>query len=69
MNQVPNMISTKDFAYLSDIFEWNMNASKEANHYSGEVTMENVKAMIEEARSMHTNHAQKIVQLLGGNYE
>ncbi len=28
MEQLPTMISTKDLAYLSDIFGWNFTASK-----------------------------------------
>ena len=33
MEQVPVMISTKDLAYLTDIFSWNYNASKVAHNY------------------------------------
>ena len=64
--QVPNMISTKDLSYLTDIFEWNFTASKKAYHFSTEVKIESIKEAAIEVAKMHTKMCQKIVQILGG---
>ena len=39
----PAMISTKDLDYLSDIYNWNFNASKVACHFKENVTDEEIK--------------------------
>lgn len=64
MNKVPNMISTKDLAYLKDMFEWNFNASKLAHHMSLEITNPTVKDIVINVRNMHTEHCRKIKNLL-----
>lgn len=69
MNKVPNMISTKDLSYLSDIFEWNFNASKKAYQDGQNAQIESVKEALLETASMHKAHCQKILEILGGNYE
>lgn len=69
MNQVPVMISTKDLAYLSDMFEWNFTACKIANHYYEEVTQENLKNHIKKVADLHKKNCEKCIQMLGGNYE
>lgn len=66
MNTVPNIISTKDLAYLEDMFNWNFNASKKAHHFQSEVKDPEIAKMMEEAATMHANHAKKILSLLGG---
>ena len=33
MKKIPCMISTKDMAYITDIFNWNMNAYNKINFY------------------------------------
>lgn len=69
MNQAPNMISTKDLAYLEDIFQWNFNASKKANSDLDKIQLQSVKEMITKVRSMHTKHCKEILAILGGNNE
>ncbi|MDD3341146.1 MAG: spore coat protein [Bacilli bacterium] len=66
MNTVPDIISTKDLAYLEDMFNWNFNASKKANHFAAEVTDPDLKQCMEEAAVMHANHAKQILNILGG---
>lgn len=63
------MISTKDLAYLSDIFEWNFTAGKVANHYKEEVDNEEIKDMILKVFELHKRNCQKCIQTLGGSYE
>lgn len=69
MNKVPVMISTKDLAYLSDIFEWNFTAAKVANHFCNEVTSEEIKTRLQKVANLHKRNCQKCIQMLGGNYE
>lgn len=61
-----NMISTKDLAYLEDIFQWNFNASKKANHYSDEIKLEVIKEASCEVAKMHARICRKIIEMLGG---
>lgn len=64
MNKAPVMISTKDLAYLNDIFGWNFNASKEANHFSKEVSDPEIKEEITKIALMHSKICQDIINIL-----
>ncbi len=64
MNTIPQMISTKDIAYLSDMFEWNYNAFKQINHFISEVQDENIKEQLERLRNMHEDHMHFIISIL-----
>lgn len=64
MNKVPTMISTKDLAYLKDMFEWNFNASKLAYHFSEETTNPIIKDMVMRVCRMHSEHCHKIKNIL-----
>ena len=69
MQNVPNIISTKDLDYLSDIFNWNFTASKKALQCSKNSKLEPVRNTLENVAIMHSNNCSKIVEILGGNYE
>lgn len=69
MNQVPNIISTKDLAYLEDIFQWNFNASKKAHCDAEKIGIESIKNMANEVAAMHARHCRKIIEILGGSHE
>lgn len=64
MEQVPTMISTKDLAYLSDIFEWNFTACKKANHFAKEVTDTEIKETLEQVSNMHKTICESITKIL-----
>lgn len=64
MDKVPVMISTKDLSYLHDIFEWNFNASKQANHFSEEITDEEIKNEIHNIALMHKTICENIITIL-----
>lgn len=64
MNTVPQIISTKDLAYLSDMFEWNQMAFKQINHFISEVKDNNVKELLERFRNMHEDHMHFIISIL-----
>lgn len=66
METVPNIISTKDLAYLSDMFHWNFVAAKEINHFKNEVKDESIKEILEDALRMHTVHCKFILTILQG---
>ncbi|MRG85146.1 hypothetical protein [Salinibacillus xinjiangensis] len=63
----PNMISTKDHLYLTDMLSWNLNASKKAYFFAQQCSDQEVKAALEGAGQMHQNHYQKILQHLNKN--
>ena len=64
MNTVPNVISTKDLSYLSDLFQWNLTSAKIAHHYYKECQIEDIKKMMEVVYGMHRRHAWMILTLL-----
>lgn len=64
MDTVPQIISTKDLAYLSDMFEWNETAFKQINHFIDEVHDEQVKELLERFRNMHEDHIRFIISIL-----
>ena len=53
MDLVPQIISTKDFAYLSDMFEWNYNAFKQVNHFMKEVNDSEIKELLERVKLVY----------------
>lgn len=64
MDTVPQIISTKDLAYLSDMFEWNYTAFKQINHFISEVTDNEIKEILESIRNMHEDHLRFIISIL-----
>ena len=64
MDLVPQIISTKDFAYLSDMFEWNNNAFKQVNHFMKEANDSEIKELLERVKNMHEDHLYYIISIL-----
>lgn len=64
MNQPPNMLTTKDHLYITDMLSWNLLAMKKANHWAGECQDQEVLTAIEQAGQMHQQHYQKILSHL-----
>lgn len=62
--EVPSIISTKDLDYLSDVYNWNFNACKLANHFKGEVQDEEIKELLTKVASMHKEHAIAVLNIL-----
>ncbi len=68
MSKVPKMISTKDLAYITDMFNWNMIIANKVNLFLEEVTDEEMKIKFSIALDMHIKHANELIALLeGGN--
>ena len=64
MKNLKEMISTKDAAYLSDIFNWNMVTAEKFDHYLEMVENENIAKKLNELVSMHLAFAEKTIELL-----
>lgn len=64
MEQVPTMISSKDLAYLSDIFGWNFTASKKAYHFAKEVVDVEIQEAFMQVSNMHKKICEEIVKIL-----
>lgn len=71
MEQVPNIISTKDILYLSDIFEWNYTASKESYQFSLKTLNQELKDVFYDVYSIHKEICEDILDILnkGDKYE
>ena len=61
---IPAVISCKDLDYLSDIYNWNFNACKLANHFVKLVEDEEIKEMLDKIASMHQEHAKAVLNIL-----
>lgn len=59
--QPPNMISTKDFAYLEDMLNWNFLAMKKAHFLSDHVQDEQIKQQLNEVGRMHLKHFNQLL--------
>lgn len=69
MNNVPNIISTKDLSYICDMFQWNFTAAKKALHYQQEVSDSDIKNELNSIFEMHKNICSSLIDILnnGGN--
>lgn len=65
MKQVPNMISTKDLAYLEDMFNWHFTLCKKAYSYSLEVEDETIAEFMKDVYKKHKKICEKIIKKLG----
>lgn len=62
MHQPPNMISSKDLLYLTDMMSWNLGASKKAHFFAQECTIPELKTALENVCQMHQKHYQTLLQ-------
>lgn len=64
MNQAPNVITSKDLLYLTDMMSWNLMAMKKAHFYAGQCQIPEISQAMEKACQMHERHYQKILNHL-----
>jgi hypothetical protein len=64
MQQPPQVISTKDSLYLTDMMSWNLLAMKKAHFFASQCQDQEIVAAIERAGQMHQRHYQKILSHL-----
>jgi len=62
--QPPEMISTKDLLYISDMLSWNLNAFKKAKFYAEQCETSEIRDAFNQAGLMHQQHYQTILQYL-----
>ncbi len=69
--EVPNIISSKDLDYLSDMFTWNYGAYKNVLNSSNSVNDEDIKKMLSFATNSFHGTMVNILNILnnGGNDE
>jgi len=65
MKQVPDIISTKDLAYLEDMFNWHFLISKKACYYGSLDLNEDITNFFNEVYKKHKMICEKIIKLLG----
>lgn len=68
---VPNIISCKDLDYLSDMFNWNYGAYKNALNGSKQTTDEELKKILENCANTFHKNMTNILSIIneGGNNE
>ncbi|MBH0231004.1 hypothetical protein [Halobacillus yeomjeoni] len=64
MPQVPDIVSTKDQLYISDMLSWNLLACKKAHFFAQNCQTPEIQAALEEAGQMHQRHYDKILSHL-----
>ncbi|MCM3439999.1 MULTISPECIES: hypothetical protein [Bacillaceae] len=61
MQQPPNVVTTKDQLYLTDMLSWNLLAMKKAHFFASQCQNQQVKTQLEKVGQMHEQHYQKIL--------
>ena len=64
MPQPPNIVTSKDHLYLTDMLSWNLLAMKKCNFFANQCTDPEIKTAITKAGQMHERHYQKIMSHL-----
>ena len=66
MQNVPNIISTKDLPYICDMFNWNLTTAKKALNYSNNVTDNEIKEELLNIFDMHKQICNSLLNILNG---
>lgn len=66
MNEVPDLISSKDLDYLSDCFNWNYGAYKNACNGVNMVEDEEIKTILEKGAKLFNANIAQVIEILGG---
>ena len=61
MQNLPKMISTKDAAYLADMFNWNIVTAYKFDNYVSMVEDESIQKELEELITMHLDFCEEII--------
>lgn len=64
MNEVPNMISTKDLAYIEDMIKWNLIIGKKAKLYKDIASDGKIKTLLGDISKMHLKHYKILMGIL-----
>lgn len=69
MKKIPEMISTKDLAYITDMFNWNMIVVNKLDFYLDNISDEELITKFQSIRDMHCKNANTLCNLLKGACE
>lgn len=64
MNEPPQVLSTKDQLYLTDMLSWNLLAMKKAHFFASQCQNEQIKKALDQVGMMHHKHYEKILSHL-----
>ena len=69
--EVPNILTSKDLDYLSDMFNWNYEAIKKTNVAVNHVEDEQIKEIIQRGYNLFKNNLNVILSIIneGGSNE
>ena len=67
MNQPPNVISTKDLAYLTDALSWELIAFKKCRQFASFCTDPEIQREIDSIGQMHQQHYTQLLGYLQSN--
>ena len=64
MDKVPAMISTKDIAYIADMFEWNFIICKKAQAFSKSVNDKDISEELDKVSNLHKTICDDLLKIL-----
>lgn len=65
--EVPsNILTGKDLDYLSDMFQWNYGAYKKMKNSVGQVTDQEIVAVMDRVASVFDQNLNSVLSILGG---
>lgn len=64
MKNIETMISTKDSAYIKDMFNWNLVALKKYSDYLEYVEDEKIAKLLDELIKMHNKNCEALIKIL-----
>ena len=64
MNEVPNIISTKDLAYIEDALNWTFTCCKKINTFIDMVSNKEIKKMLNDTKTMYEKHYDELLNIL-----
>lgn len=67
MTQPPNVLTTKDVAYIKDAMSWELLAAKKCAHWAGIAKEQDIINQLDKAGKMHERHYQLLLSHLNSN--
>ena len=64
MENLENIISTKDLSYIEDMFNWNFTAAKKLNCFALKVQDEEIKNLFTELYEGHKEICKTLINIL-----
>ena len=62
MHEPPNVITTKDLAYLKDALSWELLAAKKCRAYAGACSNQEITRQMNGLGSMHQNQYERLLK-------